>query len=156
MPLPEVLAAVAYGGFLVVGVILMRVDIHEHRLPDRIVLPSTAALLAVVAAHAAALGDAAPLARAVLGGLALGAFYLALRVANPEGMGGGDVKLAALVGVFLAWHGWAVLAVGAAAAFVGGAAWALALLAARRADRDARIPFGPWMILGAWAGLLVA
>ncbi|WOF21868.1 A24 family peptidase [Microbacterium betulae] len=150
------IAALAYGAFLVVGAVLIRIDVQEHRLPNRIVVPSIVVLTLLVAAHAVASGRAAPLGEAVAGGLVLGAFYLALRVAHPEGMGGGDVKLAILVGVFLGWHGWAALAVGAAAAFVFGAAWALVLLLTHRAARDTRIAFGPWMVLGAWAGLLVA
>lgn len=154
MQVAALLTALVYTGFLAVGAVLIRIDIDEHRLPDRIVLPSAAALLALIALHAAVTHDGVALVRAVLGGLALGAFYLALRAVDPAGMGGGDVKLAALVGVFLAWHGWPALVAGAAAAFVAGAAWALALLAARRIERQARIPFGPWIILGAWAGLL--
>ena len=71
-------------------------------------------------------------------------------------MGGGDVKLAVLVGFFLAWHGWGAFGFGAAAAFVLGGAAALVLVAFRRATRRTRIAFGPFMLLGACLGPLVA
>jgi leader peptidase (prepilin peptidase)/N-methyltransferase len=146
-------AAAGLGGFLVAGALLIWTDVQEHRLPNRIVLPALAGMILVVAVHASVTGDPSSLLRALAGGLLLAGFYLALRAADPAGMGGGDVKLAAVIGVFLGWHGWAALAAGAAAAFLGGAAWALLLLAAGRIDRETPIPFGPWMIVGAWAGL---
>jgi len=45
------------------------------------------------------------------------------------------------------------LAVGAAAAFVLGGVFGIVLLITRRAGGKTRIPFGPWMILGAWIGI---
>ncbi|WP_188755446.1 prepilin peptidase [Microbacterium album] len=151
----EAIVATAHAAFLVVGLVLIRVDILEHRLPDRIVLPSAIGLTALLAVAAAMAGDLQPAGRAALGGLTLMGLYLALRAAHPAGLGGGDVKLAALVGVFLGWHGWMPLVVGAGAAFVLGAAFATVMMLAGRAGRDTHIAFGPWMIVGAWAALLV-
>jgi leader peptidase (prepilin peptidase)/N-methyltransferase len=94
--------------------------------------------------------------RAVAGLLILGGFYALLRLISSEGMGGGDVKLAAVIGLVLGWHGWQALAVGAASAFVLGALHATVLMSLRRADRSTRIAFGPWMIVGASLGILVA
>ena len=81
-------------------------------------------------------------------------FYLALRLLRPGGMGGGDVKLAGVLGLYLGWLGWGSLAVGAFAAFFFGGVFGLALMAFGRAGRRTAIPFGPWMIAGAWAGIL--
>jgi leader peptidase (prepilin peptidase)/N-methyltransferase len=44
--------------------------------------------------------------------------------------------------------------VGAFAPFVVGGLFAVALIVARRAGRKSRIPFGPWMLVGAWIGVL--
>lgn len=141
---------------LVVAARLVVIDVRTHRLPDRIVLPTLAALLALIAIDALAAHDTAPLLRAGGGLLMLGGFYAVLRLLSRNGMGGGDVKLAAVIGLLLGWHGWQALAIGAAAAFVLGAVHAGILLLLRRADRRTRIAFGPWMIAGAVLGILVA
>ncbi|MDA4895096.1 A24 family peptidase [Streptomyces sp. MS2A] len=131
---------------------LLVVDIQEHRLPDRLVLPTLAGVLAAVILEAA-LTPGARAERAAAGMLLLGGFYGALRILSREGMGGGDVKLGAVIGLVLGWHGWDALVVGGAAAFVLGAGHALVLVASGRADRSTHIAFGPWMILGAVLGI---
>jgi len=132
-----------------VGLWLTVIDVRTHRLPNRIVLPTLGVLVLLILIEAIALGDPARLMRALLGALALGGFYAVLHMASRQGMGGGDVKLAAVVGLTLAWHGWTALLLGAAAAFLLGALHALVLMALRKADRHTRIAFGPWMIVGA-------
>jgi len=94
------------------------------------------------------------LARAGAGMALLFAFYFALRLIGPRGMGGGDVKLAGLIGLYLGWLGWSALIVGAFSAFLFGGAFGVILIARRKAGRRTAIPFGPWMILGAWAGII--
>lgn len=137
-----------------IGGWLLVIDARTHRLPDRIVLPTLAGLLLLALVDALATGDRAPSIRALLGMIVLGGFYALLRLLSRSGMGGGDVKLAAVIGLVLAWHGWTALAVGAASAFVLGALYSLGLMALRRADRTTRIAFGPWMIVGAVLGVL--
>ena len=146
----DALAMAAHVVFLAVSMWLIRIDVREHRLPDAIVLPSAAGIALLLG-----LAEPARIGRAAAAGVLLFASYLVLRLLVPGGLGGGDVKLASLVGVVLGWHGWAELAVGAVLAFVLGGVHAVALLALRRARRDTHIAFGPWMLAGAWAGLLV-
>ncbi|WP_431245479.1 prepilin peptidase [Leifsonia xyli] len=136
-----------------VTVALAFIDIETHRLPDRIVLPTAVAITVLLTATAAVDGDWARLGQAAIGGAALGGFYLLLAVIRPDAMGLGDVKLAGVLGLALGWAGWAQLAVGAFAAFVLGGLVSLALLLAKRVDRKGGIPFGPWMLLGAWVGI---
>jgi leader peptidase (prepilin peptidase)/N-methyltransferase len=155
MDLRLTLLVLVHLALLGVGAWLIVIDARTHRLPDRIVLPTLAALLLLVAVDAVSTGERAALLRALIGMLILGGFYAALRLLSRDGMGGGDVKLAAVIGLVLAWHGWSALAVGAASAFVLGAVHALVLLALRRADRSTRIAFGPWMIMGAVIGVAV-
>ncbi len=69
-------------------------------------------------------------------------------------MGFGDVKLAALLGLYLGFVGLPQLAVGVLAAFLLGGLAGATLLVLRRADRRTAIPFGPWMLAGAWVGIL--
>jgi leader peptidase (prepilin peptidase)/N-methyltransferase len=68
-------------------------------------------------------------------------------------MGWGDVKLAAVLGLYLGFLGWGNLLVGAFAAFLFGGVFGIGLMLARRAGRKTQIPFGPWMIAGAWVGV---
>ena len=149
------LVVLAHVALLGTGLWLTAVDARTHRLPNRIVLPALAAsaLLAVVDAFVT--GEAGAALRAGGGMLILGGFYALLRIVSRSGVGGGDVKLAALIGLVLGWHGWQALAVEAASAFVLASLYALALIALRRADGSTRIAFGPWMIAGALIGIAV-
>ncbi|MCC2314818.1 prepilin peptidase [Cellulomonas xiejunii] len=142
-----------------VAVALALIDVDVHRLPDAIVLPSypvVAALLALASLDPGGTADWPPLLRALLGGLAMGAAYLALVLANPAGMGLGDVKLAGVLGMFLGWFGWGTWAVGLFLPFLLGGVLGLALIALGRAGRKSAIPFGPWMLLGAAVAPVVA
>lgn len=150
------LVVAAHAALLGIGAWLLIIDIRTHRLPNRIVLPTLAAVSLLAVLDAVLTGESAALVRALWGLLILGGFYAILRVVSRAGMGGGDVKLAALIGSVLGWHGWTALAVGAASAFVLAALYALVLIAMRRANGSTRIAFGPWMIVGAVLGIAIA
>ncbi len=147
------LAIIAYLYFAAISVVLTLIDLDTHRLPNAIVLPSYVVAGALLTASALIDGDGDALVRAAVGLAALYAFYFLLRLVSPRGMGGGDVKLAGVVGMYLGWLGWGPLVVGSFAAFVLGGVFGLVLLALRRAGRKTAIPFGPWMIAGAWTGI---
>lgn len=138
-----------------ISVALVLIDIDTHTLPNRIVLPSyvVAALLLSVSSLLA--GDPEALLRGAIGMAGLFGFYFLLVLVYPGGMGFGDVKLAGVLGLYLAWTGWGELAVGAFAAFVLGGLFSIVLVLRGRAGRKTRIPFGPWMIIGAWVGIVV-
>ncbi len=150
-----VLALLAYLYLGAISVALAAIDIELHRLPDRIVLPSIVVVAALLSASSLLSGDAWPILWGAVGSVGLFLLYFVMAVAYPGGMGFGDVKLAALLGFALAWLGWAELAVGAFGAFVFGGVFSLILLIARRAGRRSKIPFGPWMLAGAFAGIVV-
>lgn len=135
------------------GVALAWIDAAVHRLPDVLTAAAYAGTVALLLLAAAASGHWHNLARAILGGLVLGAFYLLLAFVSPSGMGIGDVKLATSVGTFLAWSGWAMLLDGAFAGFALGGLYGIALLALRRTTRKQRIAFGPFILLGALAAI---
>ncbi|MFI2469255.1 prepilin peptidase [Streptomyces globisporus] len=138
-----------------VAVLLAVVDRRVHRLPDPLTLPLAAAAVLLLGGAALLPGHAGSWTSGLLGGLALGGFYLLLFLINPNGMGFGDVKLALALGVALGWYGWTVLLVGGFAGFLFGAAYGLALVLLRRAGRRTGIPFGPFMIAGALTGVLL-
>ncbi|MFI7402965.1 prepilin peptidase [Streptomyces sp. NPDC049541] len=138
-----------------VAVLLTLVDHRVHRLPDVLTLPlaaTTAALLGVAAALPSATGS---WPTALLGGLTLGAAYLVLFLVHPSGMGFGDVKLALALGTALGWYGWQILLTGAFAGLLYGSLYGFGMVLARRAGRKSAIPFGPFMIGGAFTGLLL-
>jgi leader peptidase (prepilin peptidase)/N-methyltransferase len=131
------------------GVLLAVIDLQHRKLPDRVVRPGIAAGAGLLAV--AAVGEHAwpPLLRAGVGAVVLFAVFLLMALISPKSLGMGDVKLAALLGLYLGWLGWGAVVLGAAAGFVVQALVALVLLAARRVKLRGELPFGPAMLLGA-------
>ena len=152
----SVLALIAYLYLVAVSVVLALIDIDTHTLPNRIVLPGYAVGVVLLSASGLLAGDFKALASAAIGAAALFLLYFVLALAYPRGMGMGmgDVKLAGVLGLFLGFIGWQAIVVGAFAAFLLGGIFALVLLALRRASRKSAVSFGPWMLLGAWLGIL--
>jgi leader peptidase (prepilin peptidase)/N-methyltransferase len=137
-------------------VALAWIDVAVQRLPDALTAPAYAGTVAFLLLAAATSGRWADLLRALLGGLALAAAYLALAVVSRSALGLGDVKLAASLGTLAAWPGWPTLIAGAFAGFLLGAIYGIALLISGRATRKQKIPFGPFMIAGAFLVILAA
>jgi len=135
------------------SVALTLIDTDTHTLPNAVVYPSAVVLAVLLALVSALDGDWGALGRAAIGAAVLGIAYLALALAVPGGMGLGDVKLAVVLGLVLAYLGWGPLAVGAFGAFVVGGTVALALLVSGRARWRGGLPFGPSMLVGAWLGI---
>jgi leader peptidase (prepilin peptidase) / N-methyltransferase len=136
------------------------IDAAVRRLPDLLTGPAFVGTALLLLAAAAASGHWHVLAQSVLGGVALAGFYLVLAVISPSGMGMGDVKAAAALGTMLAWRGWAAVIAGGLAGFLLAAIYGIALLVSGRATSKHQIPFGPFMITGAFlvvlAGTFVA
>ncbi|MFF5102095.1 prepilin peptidase [Streptomyces sp. NPDC000134] len=137
-----------------VGVLLAVVDLRVARLPDPLTLPFAGAALALLGVAAFLPEHAGSWTTALLGALALGAGYFALWLINPAGMGFGDVKLALGAGAVLGWYGWATVMLGTLAGFLLGAVYGGALVLARRAGRKTAIAFGPFLVAGAFLGVL--
>jgi leader peptidase (prepilin peptidase)/N-methyltransferase len=128
-------------------VVLSAIDIETHRLPNRIVLPSAALVLAARVATA-------PENWQSWVGASLGAFvcFLVLALENPAGVGMGDVKLMLLLGAAL---GGAVLPGLLVGTFAGGVAGLVVLARNGRAARRVALPYGPFLAFGAIATMLV-
>ncbi|MDR0594563.1 MAG: prepilin peptidase [Bifidobacteriaceae bacterium] len=147
------LAAVpAYLYAAAAAVALTAIDARTGRLPDAIVLPSYPVMAALLALASWLTGDWGALARAGIGGLGLLVGYGLVHLVRPRGMGRGDVKLAGLIGLALAYQGWGPFAVGALGAFLLGALWGIGVMIKTRGGRKTAIPFGPWMCAGAVLG----
>lgn len=148
------LGLAAYLWFAGAGIALVLIDLEHRRLPDRIVLPSLVAVVVLLTVSSVLGGDWGRLAATLGGSAVVFAVYLWLALAARGGLGGGDLKLAPLIGAALGFAGAGALLVGVLSGFALGAAAGLVLVALRRASRTRAFPFGPCMLLGAWAGLV--
>lgn len=140
-----------------VCVALAFIDWHTRLLPSRIVLPATGVLLVLLALEWAVTGEHEGPLRAVIGMVVVRSVFWVLWFIHSAGMGFGDVRLAALLGLVLGRAGWAELAVGAYAGFLLFAVPGL-LLALVRWDRrllKVAYPFGPFMVVGALVGIVL-
>ncbi|GII22320.1 prepilin peptidase [Planosporangium mesophilum] len=153
--IPAVPALAAFGWVGCVGIVAGFVDAALHRLPDRLTGLAFTGALVLLAADALAGGRAGALGRAVLSGAALAAFYAALVVANPVGMGAGDAKLALSLGTVLGWLGPTVTFLGALTGLALASVYAMILLASRRISRGDHLAHGPFMLLGALFAIVV-
>lgn len=151
LQLLAVLPAVLY--FTAAGICLAFIDLDVGRLPNAIVYPSYPVLALLLALGAIGQRDAGALLRSGVGAALLFGVYFALAFAFPSGMGAGDVKLAGLVGGFLAFFSYPVLVVGAFAAFFVGSVVGIGKIAVGRASGKSSLPFGPFMIAGALIAL---
>lgn len=150
---PDLLAFAAFG---VLGVGMAYVDLRRHLLPDRFTVPALGAGAVLLGGAALASGAGTEYARAWACAAALLGFYLVLALIYPAGLGLGDVKLAASLGLYLGWLSWGAPIVGTFAGFVVGGVVSLVLLLTGRANRRTAVPFGPSMLAGALVAVLWA
>ncbi len=126
------------------------IDLDTQLLPDRITLPLLWLGLLVNLN-----GVFVPLTSAVVGAMAgylslWSVYWLFKLLTGKEGMGYGDFKLLAAIG---AWLGWTLLPLVILLSSMVGAVIGLALIALRRHQRNAPIPFGPYLAGGALIAL---
>lgn len=155
--LPALAAWLALAGYLwfaAAGIALTAIDLELKRLPDPIVLPSLGVVTALLIGSAALTGDWGRVITVLAAAVALFVFYFVIVLVYPAGMGGGDVKLAPLIGAITGYAGWPAVAVGAFSGFLLGAIAGLLVVALRRSGLKHAIPFGPWMLAGAWIGIV--
>jgi leader peptidase (prepilin peptidase) / N-methyltransferase len=149
-----VLAAACWLGACAVP--LAFTDAAVRRLPDVLTVPAFAGT-AMLLAGACAAGEGRwwMLARAVLASAALAGFFLVQVLIPRSGMGLGDVKLAAGLGVQLGWLGWGVVVAGGFAGLLLAGIWGVILLA-RGHSRTDRLALGPFLAAGAIAVVALA
>jgi leader peptidase (prepilin peptidase) / N-methyltransferase len=136
-----------------VGVVLGYIDWQTRLLPTRIIAPSYAVLVVLLAVAVTIERDLDPALRSVYGWLAFGGFYLLLWFVYPRGLGYGDVRLSGLLGLALGYLGWGPVLTGMYAGFLIGGVGGGLLAAFRLFDRK-HFPFGPFMLIGALVGLV--
>jgi leader peptidase (prepilin peptidase)/N-methyltransferase len=163
-PVVETMTAVLFGAVallhaddttrLVLGIVLVAflvpialIDLDHQIIPNRLTLPAAVLALAL----GTALDPGGELER-VIAGLAAGAVLMLPSLLHPSGMGMGDAKLIAVIGLFL---GQAVVPA-FFVAFVAGTIVGIAVLVRKGMSegRRTKIPFGPYLALGGVVGVL--
>ncbi len=130
---------VAAALFVLMLVPIFFVDLEHRIVPNAISYPGTLLGLLLAVPQGRVLD-------ALLTAAGAGAFFLLIALISRGGMGGGDIKLAAMMGAFL---GWPAIAFALLVAFTTGAVAGVYLIAYGRRSRKDPIPFGPSLAAGA-------
>jgi prepilin signal peptidase PulO-like enzyme (type II secretory pathway) len=121
---------------------IVAIDLRSRRIPDVLSLTGLALLLVFDALTAAS-----PLLPGLLAAALAVSLFFALRAAT-RGLGLGDVKLAALVGLFVGPRG---LIPALLVAALGGLAFAAYSILIRKRGAREKVPFAPFLVAGAYA-----
>lgn len=136
------------------GIALTVIDVRVLRLPNAIVLPLYPIVILGLLL-AGVIGGSWPWWESLCGaGIWLIAVGVPWLISGGRWMGAGDVKLAPILGAVLGWQAVASAGIGILLAFVLGALMSLGLLVFRRASTGAHVPFGPFLLAGAFLALL--
>jgi leader peptidase (prepilin peptidase)/N-methyltransferase len=141
--MPDLLSRISALVFAFLLVAITFIDLDVQLIPNRLTYPGIVFGLVLAAFQ----GRAVP---ALLSAAGAAALITAIIVASRGGMGGGDVKLAAMMGAYLAWPG---IAVGLFSGFIIGGIVGITLLAFRLRGRKDAIAFGPSLAAGALVAL---
>jgi leader peptidase (prepilin peptidase)/N-methyltransferase len=132
--------------FVLVLVPITLIDLDVRLIPNSLTLAGAIAAVAIQA-----IVDPDMLTEAAIAAVAAGGFFLVAVLAYPRGMGMGDVKLAAMMGLFLGRAVAPAIFVALIAGTVVGAV-IIARVGAEKGRKTA-IPFGPYLALGGLVGL---
>lgn len=144
----------AYIVLAVLGVQLARIDIAQKLLPNRIVLSLLLAGTVLLGTSASLTGGWDDFFRAVVSAVILFLVYLIMAIISPNGLGMGDVKLSAPVGLYLGYLGWGQLFYGGAFGFVAGGLATGVLLRLKAKGTLSEVAFGPSMLVAAFGVIL--
>ena len=144
----EVLLSALCVIFIGCAVWLSLIDIREHRLPNRILYPWAAVTAGLLLLTALLGGEPGVFGRSMLAGGAWSGGLALTRLIRPPPVGAGDVKLAAVLGMYAGYAGWTVLCGAVLLSFLFGGAVSAGLMLARRVSRGDRLPFGPFLLAG--------
>ena len=126
-------------------IVITFIDLKYQIIPDMISLPGI--VIGLLVSYFLPLGILNSIIGILIGGgslfLVAAGYHL---ITGREGMGGGDIKLLAMIGAFLGWKG--VIITIFTGSFIG-AVVGTALMLAKGKDSKYAIPFGPFLAIGA-------
>jgi leader peptidase (prepilin peptidase)/N-methyltransferase len=142
-------------GFGLMLLLVFAYDLKHQIIPNAVIIPGLIIALVLIGIqfllfhghpHAQlTLWSANPVSNLIGGAVAGGFFFLLLLLSGGRWVGGGDFKLATLIGLLL---GWPYVLVALILAYLIGTAAAIALLATRHANLQSMLPFGPMLVMG--------
>ena len=137
----------AYAVLFAALVAITAIDIELKLVPKRIVWPTFGAGVVLLSAASVLQSEPRRLLDGAGGAVVAFAVLFVIHFISPRGMGFGDVRLAALLGLFLGWIGPAHVGLGLFAGFVAGGVSGIAALATGRSRKSA-LPFAPFLAFG--------
>jgi leader peptidase (prepilin peptidase) / N-methyltransferase len=135
--------------FFSVLVVVSTTDLSHGLIPRRLVYPGLAAVSALLVVVAAVDAQWHRLATAGIGAVAAFAVLFVIWWLAPRGIGFGDVRLSALIGLGTGWIGLLDVYVAVVSGFILGLLGGVAMTLLRRTGRRTRIPFAPALAAGA-------
>ena len=147
------LTVLSYGVLVGAGMWLSLIDIDTHLLPRRSVYRTIAVALPLLVISAF-FDNTGSIFGMFIGGLGMWCLLRVLEVLSRGDLGGGDVGLGGLLGLYLGWLSYEAILVGLIAAFFVGGLFAVALLVTRKANRNTQFAFGPFLIVGTLIAVL--
>jgi len=142
-----------YGVLVGAGMWLSLIDVDTHLLPRRIVYRTVAVAMPLLVLSAFFDGEGTVIGMFV-GTIAMWCILRVLEVLSRGDLGGGDVGLGGLLGLYLGWVSYEAILVGLVASFFVGGVWALVLVISRKANRHTHFAFGPFLIVGTLIAVL--
>jgi leader peptidase (prepilin peptidase)/N-methyltransferase len=142
-----------YGVLVGAGMWLSLIDIDTHLLPRRIVYRTIAVAMPLLVLSAF-FDNTGSVIGMFIGGLGMWCMLRVLEVLSRGDLGGGDVGLGGLLGLYLGWVSYEAILVGLFASFLVGGLFAVALLISRKANRHTHFAFGPFLIVGTLIAVL--
>jgi leader peptidase (prepilin peptidase)/N-methyltransferase len=147
------LTVLTYGVLVGAGMWLSLIDIDTHLLPRRIVYRTIAVAMPLLVLSAF-FDNTGSVIGMFIGGLGMWCMLRVLEVLSRGDLGGGDVGLGGLLGLYLGWVSYEAILIGLIAAFFVGGLFAVALLVTRKANRNTHFAFGPFLIVGTLIAVL--
>jgi leader peptidase (prepilin peptidase)/N-methyltransferase len=130
------------------------IDLELYIIPNRIVYPTFFAAAPLLTAAALINGEPRHLRSAAIGAAAAFLALFVVHVIQPRGMGFGDVRLAAVLGLYLGYIDLKLVLLGMLIGFLLGAVVGIFLVATRIRSRKDAVPFGPFLAAGAILAIL--
>jgi leader peptidase (prepilin peptidase)/N-methyltransferase len=139
-----------------IAVPLALVDVKVLRLPDPLVAAAFVGGLLLLALAAVVTGRVEALPRALIAAALCGLLYGLLALFPRAGLGFGDVKLAAVLGLYLGWLGWFPVVAGVLLTPLVNLPLVVGLLVTRRAGLRTAMPYGPAILTAAVLAIVIS